>query len=161
MESGATSMSNLVAYYRVSTQRQKRSGLGLEAQQAAVGSYSRESGGTILAEYSEAESGRKADRPELTKAIAHAKRGGATLVVAKLNRLSRNARFLLTLEDSVLPLVFCDLPGANELIVGIMAVIAEDECRRTSAHTKAAIDSASLQHLHRRGLFTFAYTIES
>ena len=89
-----------IGYIRVSTKRQGRSGLGLEAQQQALADYQREHGGRVLATYREVESGKTADRPELARAIAHAKRSGATLVVAKLDRLSRNAAFLLTLQSA-------------------------------------------------------------
>jgi DNA invertase Pin-like site-specific DNA recombinase len=128
-----------VAYVRVSTKRQERSGLGLAAQQAALDQYHQESGSRLLATYREVETGKTADRPELAKAIAHARRSGATLVVAKLDRLARNAAFLLTLQSSGLRMVFLDLPGANELTVGIMALLAEHEARLISARTKAAL----------------------
>ena len=87
-------MKPIIAYIRVSTKRQGRSGLGLEAQQQALADYQREYGVRRLATYKEIETGKSADRPELAKAIAHAKRSGATLVVAKLDRLARNAAFL-------------------------------------------------------------------
>ena len=125
-------MPPLVAYIRVSTKRQGRSGLGLEAQQEALDAYRRDHGGRVLATYREVETGKTADRPELTRAIAHAKRSGATLVVAKLDRLARNAAFLLTLQASGLPMVFLDLPGANEFTVGIMALVAQHEARMIS-----------------------------
>lgn len=130
---------NIVAYIRVSTKRQGRSGLGLEAQQEALDAYRRENGGRVLATYKEVETGKSAHRPELEKAIAHAKRSGATLVVAKLDRLARNAAFLLTLQASGLPMVFLDLPGANEFTVGVMALVAQHEARMISERTKAAL----------------------
>src|SRR5215831_4556645 len=89
----------VIAYYRVSTQQQGRSGLGLEAQQAAVESYVRSIGGTITHRFTEVETGKRADRPELAKAIAAARRCKGRLVVAKLDRLARNARFLLSLIE--------------------------------------------------------------
>src|SRR5208283_3256326 len=132
-------MPPLVAYIRVSTKRQGRSGLGLEAQQEALDTYRRDHGGRVLATYREVETGKSADRPELARAIAHAKRSGATLVVAKLDRLARNAAFLLALQASGLPMAFLDLPGANEFTIGVMALVAQHEARMISERTKAAL----------------------
>jgi DNA invertase Pin-like site-specific DNA recombinase len=100
----------LVAYERVSTARQGKSGLGLEAQRKAIDDYAAAKGGTILARFTEVESGRKNDRPELEKALQLARITGATLVIAKLDRLSRNAAFLLTLRDAGVSFVACDMP---------------------------------------------------
>lgn len=130
---------SIVAYIRVSTKRQGRSGLGLEAQEEALRVYQQERGCRVLATYREVETGKSADRPELARAIAHAKRSGATLVVAKLDRLSRNAGFLLTLQASGLPMVFLDLPGANEFTVGVMALVAQHEAKLISERTTAAL----------------------
>src|SRR4051812_43675579 len=91
---------NLIAYYRVSTKKQGQSGLGLEAQQAAVAQYSKTAGAPILKAYTEVESGKRADRPQLAAAIAHAKRARAQLVIAKLDRLSRNVLFVAQLLES-------------------------------------------------------------
>ena len=132
-------MKTIIAYYRVSTKRQGRSGLGLDAQQAAVDSYRRETGCRLLAAYKEVETGKSATRPELDRAIAHARRSGATLVVAKLDRLARNAAFLLTLQASGLPMIFLDLPQANEFTVGIMALVAQHEAKLISERTRAAL----------------------
>jgi len=134
-------MNNTIGYIRVSTKRQGRSGLGLEAQQEALDAYRRENGGRILATYKEVETGKTtdADRQELARAIAHAKRSGATLAVAKLDRLARNAAFLLTLQASGLPMVFLDLPGANEFTIGVMALVAQHEAKMISERTKAAL----------------------
>jgi DNA invertase Pin-like site-specific DNA recombinase len=129
----------IIAYIRVSTKRQGRSGLGLEAQEASIREYMRNTGASRLATYTEVESGKTAERPELQKAIPHAKRSGATLVVAKLDRLSRNAAFLLTLQSAGLPMVFLDLPGANEFTVGVMALVAQHEAKLISERTKAAL----------------------
>ena len=129
-----------VAYYRVSTDRQGRSGLGLEAQQAAVRQYV--SGhGQLTAEYTEVETGKRADRPNLTKALAHARRQGATLVIAKLDCLARNMAFTATLMESGADLVACDIPNANRLTIHILAAVAEDEARRISERTKAALEA--------------------
>jgi DNA invertase Pin-like site-specific DNA recombinase len=135
----AHTMKSIVGYIRVSTKRQGRSGLGLEAQEETLRAYQKENGVRRLATYTEVESGKRADRPELAKAVAHAKRSGATLVVAKLDRLARNAGFLLSLQSSGLPMVFLDLPGANEFTVGVMALVAQHEARMTSERTKAAL----------------------
>ena len=146
-KTGGSTMARLISYLRVSTKRQGQSGLGIEAQRAAVEAHANLLGAKIDGEYLEVEKGRRKDRPELTKAVAHAKRTKATLVVAKLDRLSRNAGFLLTLRDSGLPLIFCDMPGANELTVGIMAVVAEAEGKMISQRTKDALQAAK-----RRGV---------
>ena len=132
----------LIGYLRVSTKRQGKSGLGIEAQREAVEKFSRENNGVLVGFYVEIETGRNNNRPELSNALAHAKRTKSKLVVAKLNRLSRNAAFLLNLRDSGLPLVFCDMPGANELTVGIMAVVAEEERKLISKRTKDALQAA-------------------
>lgn len=127
----------IVAYYRVSTDKQGASGLGIEAQQEAVRRYAADR--PILAEFTEVESGKRSDRPQLQDAIRLAKKRKATLVVAKLDRLARNAAFLLTLLESSLDFVACDNPQANRLTIGILAVVAEDEARRISERTKAAL----------------------
>lgn len=136
-----------VAYYRVSTQAQGRSGLGLDAQRKAVEDYLNGGRWNLMAEHIEVESGKQNDRPELTKALAGCRVHGATLVVAKLDRLSRNAAFLLTLRDAGVAFVAVDLPDANRMTVGIMAVVAEHEREAISARTKAALDAA-----RRRGV---------
>jgi len=131
-----------VAYYRVSTAAQGRSGLGLEAQQAAVRDYCQRTGGKLLHEFTEVESGKDNHRPKLAEALSLCRLTGATLLIAKLDRLSRNAAFLLTLRDSGTSFVAVDMPEANSVTVGIMAVIAEEERRAISARTKAALAAA-------------------
>jgi DNA invertase Pin-like site-specific DNA recombinase len=128
-----------VAYYRVSTQRQGRSGLGLDGQRDAVAAYLRTASGRLLAEHTEVESGKKNDRPELHKAIRRAKVSGARLLIAKLDRLSRSAAFLLQLRDSGVRFIAADLPNADETVVGIMAVIAQREREMIAERTKAAL----------------------
>jgi DNA invertase Pin-like site-specific DNA recombinase len=128
-----------IAYHRVSTAQQGRSGLGLEAQRQAVAEYLNGGAWTLLAEYTEVESGKRADRPELTKALAACRAHRAVLVIAKLDRLSRNAAFLLNLRDAGVEFIAADMPGANRLTVGIMALVAEEEARMISARTKAAL----------------------
>lgn len=128
-----------VAYYRVSTDRQGRSGLGLEAQQATVRSFAK--GGQLLAEYTEVETGKRSDRPKLQQALAHARRQKATLVIAKLDRLARNMAFTATLMESGADFVACDIPNANRLTIHILAAVAEDEARRISERTVAALEA--------------------
>jgi len=132
-----------VAYLRVSTARQGRSGLGLEAQQTAVHQFVSGRGGKIIApEFVEVESGKKDDRPELQKALKRCLVTGATLIVAKLDRLSRNAEFLMALQNSSVDFVAADLPEANTMTVGVMAVVAQYEREATSQRTKAALAAA-------------------
>ena len=129
----------LVAYYRVSTAKQGASGLGLEGQEAAVREYARASGGNVLRAYVEVETGKRADRPELARALADCKRSKAVLVIAKLDRLARNVHFLSGLMEAGVEFVCCDMPSANRLTLHIMAAVAEDEAKRISERTKAAL----------------------
>jgi DNA invertase Pin-like site-specific DNA recombinase len=135
-------MPNLIAYYRVSTESQGRSGLGLEAQEAAVQSYARQVGGRIVATYTEVESGKRSDRPELAKALAHARRNKATLTVAKLDRLSRNVAFLSRVMESGCEFAAADMPSANKFMLHVMAAVAEHEAKAISDRTKAALNAA-------------------
>jgi DNA invertase Pin-like site-specific DNA recombinase len=136
-------MTKFVAYYRVSTQKQGASGLGIEAQQAAVDSFvKREEGILIAPPFTEVESGKNKDRPELNKAIAHARRNKAVLLVAKLDRLARNVSFLANLMEAGVDFVACDNPHATRLTIHILAAVAEEEARATSARTKAALKEA-------------------
>lgn len=132
-------LQRLVAYERVSTARQGASGLGLEAQRKVIEDFAASRGAEVLARFTEVESGRKADRPELLKALHLAKVTGATLVIAKLDRLSRNAAFLLALRDSGARFVAVDMPEANDLTVGIMALVAQAEREAISRRTKEAL----------------------
>jgi len=127
-----------IGYHRVSTQRQGESGLGLEAQRAAVAGFVN-GHGELIGEFTEVESGKRVDRPELAKALAQAKRGKATLVVAKLDRLARNVAFLSAMMDSTVPFVACDNPHANRLTLHILAAVAEAEAVAISQRTKAAL----------------------
>ena len=131
-----------VAYLRVSTDQQGRSGLGLEAQQAAIGAFLRPTDRLLSPPFVEVESGRKAERPQLAAAIARCRQTGATLLVAKLDRLARDAHFLLGLQKAGVDFVAADMPTANRLTVGIMALVAEEEARMISARTKAALAAA-------------------
>lgn len=127
-----------ISYYRVSTKRQGESGLGLEAQQATVKGFLKP-GDSLIAEFVEVESGKRNDRPKLMEAIDLAKRESATLLIAKLDRLSRNAAFIFALRDSAVEFKACDLPDANTLTIGIFATLAQHERELISQRTKAAL----------------------
>ena len=128
-----------IAYYRVSTVRQGQSGLGLEAQRAAVAAYMTSRAAMLSEQYTEIESGKHARRPQLTAALTACRLTGAVLVIAKLDRLSRDAHFLLGLEKAGVEFVAADMPNANRLTVRLMAVIAQEEREMISARTKAAL----------------------
>ncbi len=128
-----------VAYERVSTARQGLSGLGLEAQRRTIGYFAANRGADLIGRFTEVESGRNPDRPELQRALHLAKVTGATLVIAKLDRLSRNAAFLLTLRDSGVRFLAVDMPEANDLTVGIMALVAQQEREAISKRTREAL----------------------
>ncbi|MEY9604626.1 DNA invertase Pin-like site-specific DNA recombinase [Bradyrhizobium japonicum] len=137
-----------VAYYRVSTKGQGRSGLGLEAQREAVRNYLNGGQWSLAEAFTEVESGKRDDdRPQLAKALQTCRVYGAKLVIAKLDRLSRDAHFLLGLEKAGVDFVAADMPHANRLTVGIMAMVADEERRAISARTKAALAAAK-----RRGV---------
>jgi DNA invertase Pin-like site-specific DNA recombinase len=131
-----------VAYYRVSTARQGESGLGLDAQRAAVAEYLNGGRWTLLNEFTEVESGGKNDRPQLAKAMALCKLTGARLVIAKLDRLSRDLHFLTGLKGAGVKFVCADMPDATELTIHIYASLAEHERQVISARTKAALAAA-------------------
>lgn len=128
-----------VAYFRVSTQRQGASGLGLEAQEKAVGDFMRHRGATLLCSFTEIESGKRSDRPQLAKALAVAKAAGATLLIAKLDRLARNVAFISNLMDAGVEVTAADMPEANRFMLHVMAAVAEHEARAISDRTKAAL----------------------
>lgn len=136
-----------VCYYRVSTQRQGASGLGLEAQQRAVDSFLGGRGGEVLAEFTEIESGRKVARPKLAEALALCRRRRAVLVIAKLDRLARNVHFISGLMESGVEFLAADQPTKDRFMLHIQAAFAEEEARRISERTKAALLSAK-----RRGV---------
>ena len=133
---------NFVTYFRVSTEKQGRSGLGIEAQQAAVAGYLNGGSWKVLATFTEIESGKRNDRPQLAAAMAYCRITGAKLLIAKIDRLSRNAAFLLGLKDAGIRFVAADNPSANELTVGILAVVAQAEREAISERTKAALSAA-------------------
>lgn len=141
-------MRRFIAYYRVSTRKQGQSGLGLEAQREAVARHIAACGGKLIAEYTEVESGKRAtNRPQLASALSHARGKSATLVIAKLDRLARNVAFTAALMESGADFVCCDNPNANRLTIHILAAVAEDEARRISERTTAALAAA-----RRRGV---------
>jgi DNA invertase Pin-like site-specific DNA recombinase len=138
-----------VAYLRVSTDKQGRSGLGLEGQREAVVRHVASAGGRIVAEFVEVESGRKADRPRLAEALAACREHHAVLLVAKLDRLTRNARFLLGVVEGSGEggVVFCDLPTlpagpVGKFMLTQMAAVAELEAGLIGQRTKAALAAA-------------------
>lgn len=129
---------NYISYCRVSTKKQGASGLGIDAQKTSVLNALKE-GDRLIAEYQEVESGKNDYRPQLLKAIEHCKKTNSTLLIAKLDRLSRNASFILTLRDSQVLFKSIDMPDANNLTIGIMAILAQDERERISQRTKSAL----------------------
>lgn len=130
-----------IAYYRVSTDKQGESGLGLEAQQRDVKRFVKSRAGEIVREFTDIESGKKTDRAGLAEAIAMSKSSGATLVIAKLDRLARNAGFILQLRDSKVDFVAVDMPDANTMTVGIFAIMAQKEREDISTRTTSALAS--------------------
>jgi len=131
-----------ISYLRVSTDRQGKSGLGIEAQRNSVAEYLNGGNWSLVKEYVEVESGKRTDRPMLAEAIKACRAYGAKLVIAKLDRLSRDAHFLLGLEKAGIDFVAADMPNANRLTVGIMAMVAEEERRMISKRTKDALAAA-------------------
>ena len=131
-----------VAYYRVSTDRQGRSGLGLDAQKASVQQFLNGTGIVLRAEFTEVQSGRDNTRPQLTEALKLCKLTNSTLLIAELDRLSRNVAFLAALQQSNTKFVACDLPEANELVIHILAAVAQAERKAISERTKSALSAA-------------------
>lgn len=131
-----------IAYYRVSTDRQGQSGLGLEAQKASVTAYARAQGIEIVSEHIEIESGKRPDRPELAAAIGKARKAGAQLIIARLDRLARNVAFIANLMETGIDFVACDMPNADRFMLHVYAAMAEEEGRRISSRTKAALAAA-------------------
>jgi len=133
-------MQGFVAYYRVSTDRQEQSGLGLDAQRAAVAGFV--SGRELIAEFTEVESGKRNDRLQLAAAMDLCRRHKAVLLIAKLDRLARNVAFIANLMESGVEFVAVDMPYANKLTMHILAAVAKHECEMISARTKAALAQA-------------------
>jgi DNA invertase Pin-like site-specific DNA recombinase len=126
-----------VVYYRVSTKKQGLSGLGLEAQKTIVENYIKNN--AVIAEFTEIETGKSANRPQLNRALDCCKSNNATLIVAKLDRLARNLHFVTSLQASNIDFVCCDMPTANRLTIHIIAAIAENEAQLISTRTKQAL----------------------
>src|SRR5215471_699034 len=131
-----------IAYYRVSTKRQGRSGLGLEAQEAAVRDFLNGGNWRLVKEFTEIESGKRTDRPQLEKAFQACRVYGAKLIIAKLDRLARNVAFISNLMESGVEFEAVDFPQANRLTIHIMAAIAEHEAKMISDRTRAALAAA-------------------
>jgi hypothetical protein len=141
-------MRKFVSYLRVSTDKQDRSGLGEAAQRQAVKDFIN-GDAELVAEFVEVETGKRDDRPKLAEAMHRAKVTGAKLVIAKLDRLSRNVAFIAKLQDAGVPFVCCDMPEATEFTIHILAAVAQHERKAISARTKAAlgaINAAILEH---------------
>lgn len=139
---GSPGQPRFVSYYRVSTAQQGASGLGLEAQREAVVRHVRTAGGVIVADFTEIESGKKSDRPQIAAALAACRLRHATLVIAKLDRLARNVHFVSSLMESGVDFVACDNPHATRLIIHILVAVAEHEREMISQRTKAALAAA-------------------
>ncbi len=139
---GIMGTTKLVALYRVSTERQGDSGLGLDAQRGAVERYRQTTGSDVIAEYTEVESGTHdaiEERPQLVKAIAHARRSKAMLCIAKLDRLVRSTVVMAYLKQSRVRFIACDLPNANEFTIDIHVAVASDEARKIAQRTRDAL----------------------
>ncbi|MBW4039212.1 MAG: recombinase family protein [Acidobacteria bacterium] len=131
-----------ISYLRVSTAQQGASGLGLEAQRAAVAAHLNGGRWELVQEFMETESGKRADRPALAQALRLCKQKKATLIIAKLDRLARNVHFISGLMESGVEFIACDMPAANKFVLHIMAAVAEQEAEAISKRTKAALQAA-------------------
>lgn len=140
-------MAKFIAYYRVSTDRQGKSGLGLEAQQQAVTEYLNSAGGRLIDSYTEIESGKRNQRPQLATALNACRKQKATLIIAKLDRLARNVYFISGLMESGVDFIATDNPHANRLMIHLLAAFAEHEREQISQRTKDALAAAK-----RRGV---------
>jgi DNA invertase Pin-like site-specific DNA recombinase len=138
----AVMQGNFVAYYRVSTDHQGVAGNGMAAQRKAVEDYLNGGRWKLIAEFTEVESGKRADRPELAKALAMCRKHKAKLVIAKLDRLSRNVHFISGLMEQKVDFVACDMPSANAFMINVYAAVAQEERRMISDRTKAGLAAA-------------------
>lgn len=150
-----------IAYYRVSTKRQGRSGLGLEAQTATVAEHVIRERGKVLASFTEIESGKRSEnRPQLAEALSLCRVMNATLIIAKLDRLARDVAFISKLmKSSDVTFVACDLAGADKTTIHVLAAVAEREAEAISARTKAALAAAKARGTHLGGMRTNSNTI--
>ncbi len=165
--------SKLVSYIRVSTQRQGDSGLGLDAQRSCVQQYADSTSSTIIAEYVEVESGKRTNRAQLAAAIEFCRKNDATLIIAKLDRLARNVHFVSGLLESGVRFHAADMPNADRFMLHVYAAMAEEEGRRISERTKAALTAArargvilgatgqALADRHRASADAFAHSMSS
>ena len=144
-ENTVTEIKDLVAYYRVSTKKQEETRLGLDAQVRDVEYLRSRHSATIIDAQTEIETGSCNTRPKLLAAIAKCRATGATLVVAKLDRLARDVEFVAHLMNSGVHFIACDNPTANELTIHILAAVAQNELKMIRAHTKAGLESARLK----------------
>ena len=151
-------MKKYIVYYRVSTKRQGQSGLGLDAQRQQVSNFVRERNAEILDEYTEIESGTDDDRPQLKAALDAAELFRVPLLIAKLDRLSRSAAFLMTLQESSVEFTCADAPDVCDLTVGVMALMARQEREAISKRTKAALEQAKARGTALGGLREGAHT---
>ncbi|MCP3176103.1 recombinase family protein [Desulfuromonas sp. KJ2020] len=135
-------MNGYIAYYRVSTDRQGKSGLGLDAQKKQVRDFISNGNGTLTAEYVEVESGKNNDRPELAKAIRQSQLTGNKLVIAKLDRLSRSLHYITSLAESKVDFIVCDLPGCDQFTINLYGALAQRERELISTRTKSALQAS-------------------
>src|SRR5215469_6488147 len=135
----APGVARFISYYRVSTERQGASGLGLDAQRLAVSRHVAAAQGVLVDEFQEIESGKKNDRPQIAAALAACRLRHATLIIAKLDRLARNVFFISSLQESGVEFVACDNPHATKLTIQILAAVAEHEREAIAERTKAAM----------------------
>ena len=131
-----------IAYYRVSTEHQGANGNGMAAQRKAVEDYLNGGRWKLVGEYTEVESGKRNDRPELEKALLACRKHKAKLVIAKLDRLSRNVHFISGLMERKVDFVACDMPSANAFMINVYAAVAQEERRMISDRTKAGLRAA-------------------
>ncbi len=135
-------MNGYIAYYRVSTDKQGKSGLGMDAQKKQVHDFISNGNGRLTAEYVEVESGKNNDRPELAKAIRQSQLTGSKLVIAKLDRLSRSLHYITSLAESKVDFIVCDLPGCDQFTINLYGALAQRERELISSRTKSALQAA-------------------